>query len=90
MNAAFDVKMPIFTIHGNHDKPVGLEMHGSMDQLSVNNYINYFGKVRDIENIEVDPILLVKGQTKIALYGIGNMKDLRLNLALQQGKVKFN
>ena len=89
MSAAHHVKMPIFSIHGNHDHPVGLELQGCMDQLSVNNYINYFGKVINIEKIVVDPILFVKGQTKIALYGIGNMKDLRLNLSLQNGMVQF-
>ena len=82
LSDAHRVRMPIFSIHGNHDHPVGLEMHGCMDQLSVNNYINYFGKVTDIENIVVDPVLFVKGQTKIALYGIGNVKDTRLNLSL--------
>ena len=49
LNKDHRVKMPIFSIHGNHDHPVGLELFSSMDQLSCNSYINYFGKVHDIE-----------------------------------------
>jgi double-strand break repair protein MRE11 len=51
--------------------------------------VNYFGKVNNIEDIEVKPILFTKGQTKIALYGIGNMKDERLNMAFENKKIKF-
>ena len=81
--------MPIFSIHGNHDHPVGLELFSSMDQLSCNSYINYFGKVHSVEEIVVEPVLLVKGKTKLALYGIGHIKDHRLNLAFESNKVEF-
>ena len=29
------------------------------------------------------------GKTKIALYGIGNMKDERLNIAFENKRIKF-
>jgi double-strand break repair protein MRE11 len=45
--------------------------------------------VKNIEEIEVSPILFIKGNTKIALYGIGHMKDERLNLAFENKKIKF-
>jgi double-strand break repair protein MRE11 len=47
------------------------------------------GKVNNMDNIEVDPWLFQKGNTKIALYGIGYMKDERLNLAFEHKHIKF-
>ena len=35
------------------------------------------------------PILLTKGSTRIALFGIGHMKDERLNIAFERGKIQF-
>jgi len=57
LNPDFSIKLPIFSIHGNHDDPSGLEMLGSLDQVSANHYVNYFGKVTNLEDIEVTPIL---------------------------------
>jgi double-strand break repair protein MRE11 len=59
-------------------------MLSTLDQASSNNYINYFGKVTNIEKIEVKPILFEKGETKLAIYGIGHMNDERLNLAFEK------
>ena len=81
--------MPVFSIHGNHDDPVGLDMLSTLDQASTNHYVNYFGKVTNIEKIEVKPVLFEKGNTKVALYGIGHMRDERLNLALEEKRIKF-
>lgn len=89
MNENLSVKLPIFIIHGNHDDPSGLEYLSNIDLMGSNNYVNYFGKVTNIEEIEVVPILFVKGKTKVALYGIGNMKDERLNIAFENKKIKF-
>ena len=44
----------------------------------------------NIEDIVVSPILFTKGKTNIALYGIGHMKDERLNLAFERDKIKFD
>ena len=46
-------------------------------------------KVDSLEKIYVQPILLEKGRTRIALYGIGYMKDERLNLAFEKGLIAF-
>ena len=51
--------------------------------------MNYFGKVDCLEKIEVEPILFQKGETRIALYGIGYVKDERLNLAFEKKQIKF-
>jgi double-strand break repair protein MRE11 len=61
MNENLSVAVPIFMIHGNHDDPSGLEYLSNIDLMNSNNYVNYFGKVTNIEDIEVVPILFVKG-----------------------------
>ena len=83
------VEIPIFIIHGNHDDPSGFENFSSIDIFS-NKEMNYFGKVNNYEKFDLVPILFIKGKTKVALYGIGYIKDERLFLALQNKKVNFH
>ena len=83
------VEIPVFIIHGNHDDPSGFENFSSIDIFS-NKEMNYFGKVNNYEQFDLLPILFIKGKTKIALYGIGYIKDERLFLALQNKKVNFH
>lgn len=54
-----------------------------------NHNLKYFGKVTNIESIEVEPLLFEKCNTKIAIFGIGHMKDERLNLAFEEKRIKF-
>ncbi len=61
----------------------------AMDILHVSNLINYFGKVENIEDIELSPVLLQKGETRLAIYGLGSCRDERLHRMFQRGKVKF-
>ena len=42
-----------------------------------------------MDEIEVNPVLIQKGETKLALYGLGNVRDERLNRMWSQKKVKF-
>jgi len=51
--------------------------------------VNYFGRSNSVEKLEIAPILFMKNETKIALYGIGYMKDDRFNLVFEHKKVKF-
>lgn len=88
-NENLSIELPIFIIHGNHDDPSGFENFSSIDIFS-GCELNYFGKVSNYEEFSLYPILFIKGNTKIALYGIGNLKDERLFLALQNKKVDFN
>ena len=83
------VRLPIFSIHGNHDAPIGLDLLSSVDMLNTNSYVNYFGKINDIESVRVEPILFHKGMTKVALYGIGHIKDARLNLLFERNSIEF-
>jgi len=42
-----------------------------------------------VDKVEVSPILIQKGETKIALYGMGSMRDERLNRMWVGKKVRF-
>lgn len=61
----------------------------SLDLLSMANLVNYFGKSPSIDDITLFPILLVKGTTKIAIYGLGNIRDERLYQTFKDRKVKL-
>ncbi|BDA49205.1 Double-strand break repair protein MRE11 [Coccomyxa sp. Obi] len=86
-NDNYSVGLPVFTIHGNHDDPSGVDNLSAVDVLSTCNLVNYFGKAQlegsTIGKLEIAPVLLQKGATKIALYGLGNIRDERLARAFQ-------
>ncbi|KAK1260384.1 Double-strand break repair protein MRE11 [Acorus gramineus] len=83
----FNVGLPVFTIHGNHDDPAGVDNLSAIDILSACNLVNYFGKMvlggSGVGQITVNPILIRKGTTSVALYGLGNIRDERLNRMFQ-------
>ncbi|KAF2076751.1 hypothetical protein CYY_001940 [Polysphondylium violaceum] len=85
----FNISLPVFSIHGNHDDPTGEGGLAALDLLSVSNLVNYFGKIDDIDDINVYPLLLSKGETKIAIYGLGNVRDERLHRTFQKQNVKL-
>lgn len=84
-----NVAIPVFSIHGNHDDPSGEGHFCSLDLLQVSGLVNYFGRTPESDNISIKPILLQKGQTKLALYGMSNVRDERLFRTFRDGKVKF-
>ena len=65
--------------------------------LSVTGLINYMGKSDLLQNeggvqregIYVKPVLLRKGNSKLALYGVGNVKDARMHFELRSNHVKM-
>ena len=61
----------------------------ALNLLSVANLVNYFGKPSDIEDISISPILLRKGTSQLALYGLGSVRDERLHRLFLRTKVKF-
>jgi double-strand break repair protein MRE11 len=87
------VSLPVFGIHGNHDDPTrdgsGGDSLCAIDLLSVSNLFNYFGKADRVDDIEITPILLRKGSTFVALYGLGAIRDERLHRMWTQKKVRF-
>jgi double-strand break repair protein MRE11 len=89
------VSLPIFTIHGNHDYPTNeFGKISACDLLQASNYVNYFGKHLDLRSIVIRPLIITmdgnagKGG-RIALYGLGYIKDQILNELFSEGKVSF-
>lgn len=70
----------------------------ALDLLSVSGLINYIGKV-DLSSsnnpddqqggIQIKPVLLRKGATQLALYGVGNVKDQRMHFELRSNRVRM-
>uniref|UniRef100_M4C4M3 Mre11 DNA-binding domain-containing protein n=1 Tax=Hyaloperonospora arabidopsidis (strain Emoy2) TaxID=559515 RepID=M4C4M3_HYAAE len=90
----YNVELPVFSIHGNHDDPAReggdvTQSLAALDLLSAANLVNYFGKSEKVDAVEVFPVLLMKGKTRVAIYGLGNMRDERLNRMFAQGNVVF-
>ncbi|WVR08323.1 DNA repair protein (mre11) [Kwoniella sp. DSM 27419] len=98
-----NIAIPVFSIHGNHDDPQGTGPEGALcalDVLSVSGVLNYFGKVDLVadeavpdeggdKGIRIKPILLKKGETHLAMYGVGNVRDSRMHYELRSNRVKM-
>ena len=85
----YNIQIPVFSIHGNHDDPCGDGHLCALDILAASGLVNYFGKSSTVDDITVKPIVLSKGDTCLALYGLGNIKDERLNRSFKNKKVKI-
>jgi double-strand break repair protein MRE11 len=85
-----NVGIPIFSIHGNHDDPTGEGHYSALDLLAVSGLVNYYGKIPQSDNIVVKPVLIQKGRTKLALYGLSNVRDERLHRTFRDQKVQFH
>eukprot|EP01086_Lenisia_limosa_P005993 TRINITY_DN2407_c0_g1_i2.p1 TRINITY_DN2407_c0_g1~~TRINITY_DN2407_c0_g1_i2.p1 ORF type:complete len:334 (+),score=12.75 TRINITY_DN2407_c0_g1_i2:70-1071(+) len=88
MDPSLGVSLPIFCIHGNHDDPSGFGMHSALDLLNAVGLINYFGRLPS--DGCVSPVLFRKGQSKIALYGVGCIRDERLFHMLSAKTISFS
>ncbi|KAK1761528.1 double-strand break repair protein mus-23 [Echria macrotheca] len=84
-----NISIPVFSIHGNHDDPSGDGHYCSLDLLQMAGLVNYFGRVPEADNIHVKPVLLRKGKTKLALYGLSNVRDERMHRTFRDNKVRF-
>ncbi|KAI9774343.1 MAG: meiotic recombination [Geoglossum simile] len=84
-----NVAIPVFSIHGNHDDPSGEGHLCALDLLQISGLLNYYGRTPESDNIAIKPVLLQKGHTKLALYGMSNVRDERLFRTFRDGKVKF-
>lgn len=61
----------------------------ALDLLQISGLVNYYGRTPESDNIVIKPVLLQKGQTKLALYGMSNVRDERLFRTFRDGRVKF-
>ncbi|EMR72449.1 putative dna repair protein rad32 protein [Eutypa lata UCREL1] len=84
-----NVSIPVFSIHGNHDEPSGTGNCCSLELLDVGGLMNYFGRVSNVDDIHAKPVLLQKGQTKLALYGISHVRDERMFHTFKDQKVTW-
>lgn len=73
-----NISIPTFSVHGNHDDPTGADGLCALDLLSCAGLVNHFGRSTSVEKIDISPVLLQKGRTKIAMYGLGSIPDERL------------
>lgn len=89
-DANINVGIPVFSIHGNHDDPTGDGHYAALDLLAVSGLINYYGKTPQSDNIVVKPVLIQKGSTKLALYGLSNVRDERLYRTFRANMVQFH
>ena len=76
------VRLPVFTVHGNHDDPGGSDHLSAVDMLSTARLVNYFGKQPLVGSgagaLSLSPIVLAKGGVRVALYGLGAIRDERV------------
>ncbi|CAH7670955.1 Mre11 DNA-binding presumed domain-domain-containing protein, partial [Phakopsora pachyrhizi] len=99
-----NVGLPVFSIHGNHDDPQGIGPEGALcalDILSASGLINYFGR-QDLpgesrtdeealeQGLHIQPVLLQKGRTRLALYGIGNIRDERFHYEMRSNRIRMS
>lgn len=82
-----NISIPVYSIHGNHDDPSVFGGLSSLDILSTTGLVNYFGRWTDLTKIDISPILLKKGSTKLALYGLSHIQDMRLCRLFESRKV---
>nr|KAJ3420225.1 meiotic recombination [Polyrhizophydium stewartii] len=83
----FNVSIPVFSIHGNHDDPSGGGNLCALEVLSVAGLVNYFGRQATLDEVHIKPVLLRKGGSRLALYGLGNVRDERLNRLFRDRRV---
>ncbi|KAJ2488775.1 meiotic recombination [Coemansia sp. RSA 2050] len=82
-----NIGLPVFSIHGNHDDPSGDGNLSAVDMLAACGLVNYFGRQSEVERVRVSPVLLRKGETRLALYGLGNIRDERLHRTMARGNL---
>ena len=87
MDPNLNVEIPIFAIHGNHDDPAGDGAFSALDLLANARLLNYFGKHQQVDQLSVTPVVLRKGASRMALYGLGNVRDERLYRAFAEKRV---
>lgn len=84
-----NVSIPVFTIHGNHDDPSGPGGLCAADLLHSAGLVNLIGKTASVERNEIRPLLMRKGSTHLAIYGLGAMREERVHRLFANNQVTF-
>ena len=84
-----NVAVPMFAISGNHDDATGDGLLAPLDVLAATGLVNYFGLAPTQDVLVVAPLVFQKGTTRLALYGINNVRDERLHRLMRSGNVSF-
>lgn len=61
-----------------------------MDVLSTSGLMNYFGRCDDLSEVKISPILMKKGKSQLALYGLSHIHDNRLSRLFRDTKVTMD
>lgn len=84
------IALPVFAIHGNHDEPSGYRGVAALDILAEAGLLNYFGSIDPMaRSIIIRPVVLVLGATKVNIYGVGAVRDERMNALLLEGRISI-
>lgn len=89
MNPCIRIKLPVFIIHGNHDDPSSDTNISSINIMQSANYLNYITCENQEDKLVVKPVILQKGDTLIGIYGIGNIKEERLNRLIKSKQIIY-
>ena len=84
-----NIELPVLSVHGNHDNPHGEFSASAIDLLVTMGLLSHFGRIRDQNQIAIYPVSLKKGKTLINIFGLGSVKDERLNALLDEDRVRF-
>ncbi|ORD94643.1 MRE11 [Enterospora canceri] len=76
----------ILAIHGNHDDPSGFNSVSPMDVMHSSGLLEYIGRNKACDGIEIEPIQL----GSVALYALGYVKDAKLFRMLETNKIYYN
>jgi double-strand break repair protein MRE11 len=89
LDSNLEIKLPVFIIHGNHDDPSAESNISAIHLMQSAHLLNYLGCEREEDQIIVKPVVLQKEETCVYIYGLGNIKEERLNRLLREEKVVF-
>jgi len=81
-----NISIQVFSIHGNHDDPSSF---GCLSSLDLGSLVNYKGRCTNLTKVEIKPVLLQKGATELAIYGLSQIHDERLNRLFEKLNVEI-
>ena len=83
------IKIPLFIINGNHDRPGGYKFTSADELLSVPKLINYFKSSDKADNVILEPVVLQRGCIRLNIYGLSYLPDSKFLTILQDHKLQL-